>query len=118
MEGAGAAEAGRFPLILEQIDPAAAIDRDALPAQEAALLLETFSRRQGDHPPAADDPVPGKLLLVRGRMEDPDHLTGGPVVSGLRRDLHVGRDLSAGDGADRRLSPSFKGGRLSVQYFP
>ena len=49
----------RFPLILGQIDPSAAIDPDAFPPQQSPLLLESLPDREGDRSPAVDDPVPG-----------------------------------------------------------
>jgi hypothetical protein len=93
----------RFPPELIEVNAATVIDTNAFPDEETFLLLETPPLFKGDSAPAVDDPVPGKAVLSRGGMEDPDDLACGPVIPGEGGDLSIGNHLTAGNRFDDGL---------------
>jgi hypothetical protein len=90
----------QFPLKFLEGDAARAADADAFLEEEAPLFLEPTAPSERNPAAAVDDAVPGKAVLVGGRVENPDDLAGGPVISGEGGDLNVGGDFAAGDRLD------------------
>jgi hypothetical protein len=98
--GGPGSQAIQFPLKFLEGDAARAADVNAFLEEEAPLLLEPPAPSERNPAAAVDDAVPGKAVLVGGRVKNPDDLAGGPVVSGESGNLNVGGDFAAGDRLD------------------
>jgi hypothetical protein len=95
-------------------DSARAADADALPQEYSPLFLEPPAPFEGDPAAAANDTMPGKPVFLGGRVENPDDLAGGPMVSGEGGDLGVGSHFPARDRLDYAFCPFFKFHFLSI----
>jgi hypothetical protein len=113
--GPGVPRASRLPLEFIEGNAARTTDTNALPQEQSPLFLETTAPSEGDPAAAVDDAVPGKPVFPGRRVEDPDDLAGGPVVSGEGGDLGVGSDFPARDRPDHVFDTILKFHSLSCR---
>ena len=95
-------------MVSRKVDPAGGAYGNPFPDEERFLFAETLAP-EGNRPGAADDAVPGEVLLGAVGIEDADDLARGAGASGEGGDLAVRYDLAAGDTLQDRNYASGEG---------